>query len=164
MMNEEKKIVLSITLTLCVAIADQVTKFLISGYLAWGETRTLIPGLFDIVHYKNTGAAFGIFSSGGSVRTIFLTLVSLVALVIIAVLIKRSSDRRTSVALSLIAGGAIGNLIDRLRFGSVVDFLDFHIGTLHWPAFNIADSAITVGVIIMLYLSFFAPQTPAPKK
>ncbi len=154
-MKDEKKILLSIAVTLCVVIADQVTKALITGRLAWGEAHTILPGLFNIVYYKNTGAAFGIFSSGGSGRTTFLTIVSLVALIIIAVLIRRSSDGRNALALSLIAGGAIGNLIDRIRYGSVVDFLDFHIGTLHWPAFNIADSAITTGVIVMLYLSFF---------
>ncbi|MBE9529215.1 MAG: signal peptidase II [Proteobacteria bacterium] len=145
----------SIIVAVVIAIADQVTKAVIVSYLVWGEARTLIPGLFNIVYYKNTGAAFGIFASGGSARTIFLTVVSGVALVVIAVLI-RKSDRRSAFALSLIAGGAVGNLIDRLRYGSVVDFLDLHAGTLHWPAFNIADSAITVGVVIMLYLSFFA--------
>lgn len=159
----KKKITGSVIVAVTVAVADQATKAVIVSWLVWGEARTLIPGLFNIVYYKNTGAAFGIFASGGASRTIFLTVVSLVALVIIAVLIHKSDDRRNAFALSLIAGGAAGNLVDRLRYGSVVDFLDFHLGTLHWPAFNIADSAITTGVLIMLYLSFFASETKTVK-
>ncbi len=161
MNNQRNKLLGSALIAIAVLIADQLSKAAIVAYLVWGDIRTVIPGLFNIVFFKNRGAAFGFLGSGGSganLRLLFLTVVSVVALVVLTLLIRRSDDRRNTVALSLIAGGAAGNLIDRAVHGSVVDFLDLHLGGLHWPAFNIADSAITAGVIIILYLSFFAPD------
>lgn len=147
-----------IAITFCaVIIADQITKALVLSYLDPYSALEIIPGFFSLVNVRNPGAAFGILNDGGELRTLFLIGVSIVAFVIIAFLLRHSRNKVESLALSLIGSGAIGNLIDRLRFGEVVDFLDFSIGSYHWPAFNVADSAITLGVIVYLYFSIF-PQ------
>ena len=112
----------------------------------------VIAGFFDIVHFRNTGAAFSLFSEGGVLKSVFLVLTSVAALVIIAFLIKDEKRRLSVIAFSLIAGGAAGNLIDRVRLGYVVDFLFFSIAGYHWPAFNVADSAITIGAAMAAYL------------
>lgn len=138
-----------------VVFFDQLTKALIIHNMALYETAEVIPGLLNIVHWRNPGMAFGFLKEGGFLRTLFLAGVSLLAIIIIGVLLRHAKDAFTRSALSLIAGGAIGNLIDRLRYGEVVDFLDFHLGRYHWPAFNVADSAITVGVLLSLYLFYF---------
>jgi signal peptidase II len=144
-----------------VVILDQVSKVLVGTVMTPGRAIEVIPGLFNIIYVKNPGAAFGIFRHGGIIRTFFLLAVTAAALVIIGFLLRQSRDRVMSFALSLVAGGAVGNLIDRVRFGSVVDFLDFFIGRHHWPAFNVADSAITVGVIIALYSYYLRPGKEA---
>lgn len=136
-------------------VLDQITKAVIIDRLAIGASAAVIDGFFDIVHFRNPGAAFSIFASGGAMRTIFLIGTTIAALVIIFLMIRQSKDSPSTFSLSLIAGGAIGNLIDRLRFGEVVDFLYFHIGRLYWPAFNVADSAITVGVLLTFVLFYF---------
>ncbi len=138
-----------------VVLLDQVTKALVAHYIEPNRAVEVIPGLFNIVYWTNPGAAFGIFRSGGALRTVLLSAMSIVALAVVAVLLRRSRDRLTTLALSLIAGGAVGNLIDRARFGEVVDFLDFYIGRHHWPAFNVADSAITVGALMALAGFYF---------
>ncbi|MBI5587637.1 MAG: signal peptidase II [Deltaproteobacteria bacterium] len=139
---------------LAVTVFDQLTKHLIMRSLSLNQVVGAIPGLFDIVYFKNPGAAFGIFNDGGVWRTVFLIGTSLVSLVVIGALMKQSKDTLMTFGLSLIAGGAVGNLIDRARFGSVVDFLYFHLGEYYWPAFNVADSAITVGVILA-FISYY---------
>ena len=138
-----------------IIIADQATKLAVVRYLYPLQIIEAIPGLFNLVYFKNTGAAFGIFASGGTTSKLFLVAVTIAALVVLGFLLKETKGAGGTFALSLIAGGAIGNLIDRLRFGSVVDFLDLHIGSLHWPAFNIADSAITVGVGLTVWFMYF---------
>ncbi len=144
-----------------IVVLDQVTKAALSRYLYEGQILEVMPGFFSLVYFKNPGAAFGIFTDGGITRTLFLVAVQAVALVVIGFLLKQSRDPAASFALSMIAGGAIGNLIDRIRLGSVVDFLDFHLGGFHWPAFNVADSAITVGVALTIWFFYFRPgKTP----
>lgn len=138
-----------------VAIADQATKALVTAGLGKNQSVEVVPGILNLVHYHNPGAAFGVLTGSGLLGTVFLVLVTLVALVVLAILIRKSSDVLSVFALSLITGGAVGNLIDRLRLGAVVDFLDFHIGPYHWPAFNVADSAISVGVALALYAFYF---------
>jgi signal peptidase II len=117
------------------------------------EQQNIIPGVFDLVYVTNTGAAFGFLAgSKNLLRQAFFVAVAIIALIVIVFAyghLKRQG-RIFVYALGLIAGGAVGNLIDRLRFGSVVDFLDFYLGSYHWPAFNVADSAITVGVALFL--------------
>lgn len=154
---EIKKNLKTILLTaLAVTVLDQLTKHLVMRSLDLNQVVETVPGLFDLVYFKNPGAAFGIFNDGGAMRTVFLIATSLVSLVIIGVLMKQSKDALMTFGLSLIAGGAVGNLIDRVRFGSVVDFLYFHIGEYYWPAFNVADSAITVGVALAIASYYFA--------
>jgi signal peptidase II len=136
-------------IAVAVVIVDQLTKLWIMSAFALHEQLAVIPGFFNLVHVTNTGAAFGFLAGDKTwLRQVFFVTVSLAALIVIVVAynhLKRQS-RVFIYGLGLIGGGAIGNLIDRLRFGSVVDFLDFYLGSYHWPAFNAADSAITVGV------------------
>ena len=132
-----------------VVIIDQLTKLWIMTNFGLHEQQNVISGFFNLVYVTNTGAAFGFLAGSKSwLRQVFFVGVAVVALGVIVYAyghLKRQG-RIFVYALGLIGGGAIGNLIDRLRFGSVVDFLDFYFGSYHWPAFNAADSAITVGV------------------
>ena len=129
---------------------DRVSKMVVADHLALGEVVPVIEGFFNIVHVRNTGAAFGLFS-GGALSAVVLAVVSLVAVIMLLYYMVRSDSDMLAFGLSLITGGALGNLADRLLFGEVVDFLDFHIAQYHWPAFNVADSAITTGVVIALF-------------
>jgi signal peptidase II len=143
-----------------IIIADQATKAAIKGLLRIGDTITVVPGLFNIVYIKNTGAAFGILQNTGVIGKGILIATSALALVVIAIILRGSRNKVLTLALSLIAGGALGNIIDRFRYGSVVDFLDFYVKGYHWPAFNVADSAITIGVI-MAVSSMYLAKEPA---
>ncbi len=137
---------------------DQLTKAAITDNFLLNQVMEVIPGFFNIVYYKNPGAAFSVLNAGGFLRTLFLISVSAVALVIIGILIRRAKDLLMSFALFMIAGGAVGNLIDRVRFGYVVDFLDFYVAGYHWPAFNVADSAITAGVFLAVFSFYFGDK------
>lgn len=136
-----------------VVLLDQLTKWLVLSQLPLYHAVTVIPGFFNLTHIRNPGGAFGFMAAGGQgVRNLLFIGVSIVAMGLI-VHFYRSTPRShpwLAVSLALIFGGAVGNLIDRLRFGEVVDFLDFYIGAAHWPAFNVADSAITVGVSVFI--------------
>jgi signal peptidase II len=154
----KNKVFIFLATVSAVTAIDQLSKAIIMRYMYEGRSFGVVPGLFSIVHIKNPGAAFGILATGGTWRTIFLVAVSLGALAVTLALIRHAKDLLTAFALSLIAGGAIGNLIDRLRFGSVVDFLDFHIKAYHWPAFNIADSAITAGAALAFVCYYILPH------
>lgn len=136
-----------------VILLDQVTKALILHYLPLHQNVAVIPGFFDITHIHNPGGAFGFLSGVSSkLRSVIFLFISSLAVGLIFYFYKKtpSSLPWLSAAFALIFGGAIGNLVDRLRFGVVVDFLDLYIGNWHWPAFNIADSAITVGIIVFI--------------
>jgi signal peptidase II len=140
-------------IALAVILLDRVTKLVILQTLRPGQGFPVIPGLFDIVFALNPGAAFGFLATlSERVRNPLFILISVVAVILIIVYRTRylRSHRLVSTALGLILGGAVGNLIDRLRYGMVVDFLDVHAGGYHWPAFNVADSAISVGVGLMI--------------
>lgn len=149
-----KNLRLLIITALAVLVIDQASKLVVVHYLWEGEVVE-VAGFFDLVHFRNTGAAFGIFNEGGVARRIFLIATSGAALAVIFFLIKETRDSLVALGLSLVAGGAAGNLIDRVRFGSVVDFLYFHAGPYYWPAFNIADSAISVGVGLSAVFYYF---------
>lgn len=136
-----------------IVVADQLTKALIRSRLALHESITVIPGMFDITHVRNTGAAFGILNSVEfEYKAIVMVLVAVVALVAVGLyaLTLPAEQRIARVGLALILGGAIGNLIDRARMGFVIDFVDVYWRGVHFWAFNVADSAITVGVALML--------------
>jgi signal peptidase II len=139
---------------LAVVAVDQATKFWVFHNFALYESKVLISGFFNLTYLTNNGAAFSILAGQPALwRQVFFMGAAGAALVFIW-LAQRSFGRNSTlytVALSLIAGGAIGNLIDRIRFGFVIDFLDIYIGTHHWPAYNIADSAITMGVVLFIF-------------
>jgi len=140
--------------TVAVLTLDQLTKSLIDSQMRLHESIPIISGLFRLTYIKNPGAAFGLLAeSHPYFRAVFFICVSVAAIILIGYYLKREKDSSPlmTLTLSLIMGGALGNLIDRIRFGEVIDFLDFYIGPHHWPAFNVADSAITVGAVLLLY-------------
>jgi signal peptidase II len=142
-----------------VVVADQVTKIWISGALRPYELVPVIDGFFNLTLAFNTGAAFSFLAQGGGWQRWLLSGLAVVVTIVLVVWLTRLDrhERWTAAALSLVIGGAVGNLLDRLRLGHVVDFLDFYLGSWHWPAFNVADSAIVVGVAILLLASFRRP-------
>jgi signal peptidase II len=134
-------------------VLDQISKMVILRSMPLYETIPVIPGFFNITHIHNPGGAFGFMAGQGpEVRSLlFLAMSSLAAVVIIYFYLRTPAAYSwLSTALLMIFGGAIGNMIDRFRFGEVVDFLDFFAGGYHWPAFNVADSGITVGMTILV--------------
>ena len=145
--------ILPVGIAVVVIIVDQFTKLWIMATFPLHGQQNIIPGFFNLVYVTNTGAAFGFLAGSNSMlRQVFFVAVAIMALIVIVISyghLKRQG-RIFVYALGLIAGGAVGNLIDRLRLGSVVDFLDFYVGSYHWPAFNAADSAITLGVGLFL--------------
>ncbi len=135
--------------SLAVLFLDQWTKGLVTRMLDVHQSRPVIADVFDLTYVRNTGAAFGLFASvDSSIKAAMLNSVAVVVFLVVSAYALRSSHRsvRLQVGLALILGGAVGNLLDRVRFGYVVDFLDFSISGHHWPAFNLADSAICIGV------------------
>ncbi len=136
-----------------IVMADQITKAVVLAKMALYQSIIIIPGFFSLTHIHNPGGAFGFLAQqDATVRAAVFLVASIVAIGLIFMFYRQIPRSHPFLAsgLALILGGAIGNLIDRLRFGKVVDFLDFYIGDLHYPAFNVADSAITVGVTIFL--------------
>jgi signal peptidase II len=139
-------------IAVAIAATDQLTKWLVVSSIGPGESIVVIDGFFQIVSWRNTGAAWGIFQD-------YNTLLAVVSILTILVLylfrhsfqLQRNSSR---IALGLIIGGIIGNFIDRVRVGYVIDFLDFYVGRFHWPAFNVADSAICIGVALYILVSW----------
>jgi signal peptidase II len=137
-----------------IVLADQLTKWQMLARFAPGE-RLELTGFFNLVLVFNKGAAFSFLAAAQGWQTPLLAAFALGAAVVVSVLLVRSPERRMLCAgLSLILGGALGNLVDRLRFGHVVDFLDFHAAAWHWPAFNVADSAITIGAALLILDGF----------
>jgi signal peptidase II len=146
---------LVLAVVLVVVSIDQVTKRTILAAFSPGEIKPVIDGMFNLTLSFNTGAAFGLWTGlANGWREIVLGLTILMAMALVVFLLTRPYYQTllAQTALALILGGAIGNVIDRCIYGAVVDFLDFHIGTSHWPAFNVADSAICIGVGLLLFL------------
>lgn len=138
---------LFLTLAFFILTLDQLSKFLALKSLALGSSWTIIPRFFDLTLVYNTGTAFGFFR-GGTFFLIIITSVSILFLFVLFFLYGRQ-NRMLALSLGLILGGAFGNWLDRLLRGFVVDFLDFYIGVHHWPAFNVADSAISIGACLL---------------
>jgi signal peptidase II len=137
-----------------ILVIDQLTKFIVDRTMPLYHSIPVIDNLFNLTYIRNTGAAFGILAgSAAAFRLPFLMIFSLLAIGFIIVMLRRLPERETGLisALAFILGGAIGNLIDRFAYGEVIDFLDFYWANYHWPAFNIADSFITIGVTITVY-------------
>lgn len=136
---------------LIVILCDQLTKIAIAKVFAYGEGRVITP-FFNLVLVYNRGAAFGFLSTASGWQRWAFTALGIVAALVICYLLKRHAAQRLfCTALSLILGGALGNVIDRLAYGHVIDFLDFHVRAWHWPAFNLADSAITIGAALLVF-------------
>lgn len=145
-------------LSALVIVVDQVTKRVIDSAMQLHQTIELIP-YFQLTYMRNQGAAFSFLSGAGGWQRWFFIGLAIVASVFIFVWLRKldPSRRREAVAWALVLGGALGNLIDRILYGYVIDFLDVYVGDWHWPAFNVADSAITVGVALLLLDSFKVP-------
>jgi len=146
---------LAALVALAVVLADQATKALVERTLVLHETIPVTP-FFALSYVRNTGAAFGVLAAApvGVRLPLFLAVTVVATAAVLSYLRRTPADQRWRVAaLGAVLGGALGNLLDRVRYGEVVDFLDLHWGGLHWPAFNVADAAITVGVAIVLLAS-----------
>jgi signal peptidase II len=134
-----------------VILADQLTKIAVNKVFSYGEGRVITP-FFNLVLVYNKGAAFSFLSAAGGWQRWAFTALGVVAALVICYLLKRHATQKLfCTALALIMGGALGNVIDRLLYGHVIDFLDFHVGGWHWPAFNLADSAICVGAALLVF-------------
>ena len=144
-----------LTISAVIIALDQVTKWLMVSWLSLYETVAVMP-YFNLTMAHNHGAAFSFLAqAGGWQRWFFIVLASVISIVLLVWLAKlKPHAKLEAIALSLILGGAIGNVIDRIHYGYVIDFLDVYIGTSHWPAFNVADSAICVGAVLLILDSF----------
>ena len=141
-----------------IVLLDQFTKALIIGHVSFNQTIPVMRGFFNITHIHNPGGAFGLMANlSPALRSIIFLFISSLAVGLIFYFYKKTPPNYPwlAAAFALIFGGAIGNLIDRLRFGFVIDFLDVYIGNLHWPAFNVADSAISIGIGIFVFHLLF---------
>ena len=148
---------------LAIIVVDQITKAYIDGSMYLHESIPIIPGYFNLTYIRNPGAAFGIMgtmSSGFRIIFFFLTSVLAMGLLITIFIRLDPGDWWGQLTIASSFGGAIGNFIDRLQYGEVIDFLDVYINGYHWPAFNVADSAISVGVCSLLLLFAFEKRKP----
>ena len=151
MLNPFIKYMLFVLVSSCIFCLDQVTKTLIQTQVFLEQPITVIEGFFNINYVQNTGGAFGLFSESHEwIRFVLFIFFPIVAFVFIFMMLRETQQKLQIFALGFILGGALGNYMDRLRLGYVVDFIDWHIKDWHWPTFNIADSFIVIGVFILL--------------
>ncbi|MFI5113351.1 MAG: signal peptidase II [Terriglobales bacterium] len=153
-------------IAILVIVLDRMSKWLVAGSINLHDSISVLPGFFRLTHVQNSGAAFGLFAESSSEwKVAILILFSILALAVVSALLWKNSHSMTTtgVGLALIMGGAVGNLWDRLLTGHVVDFFDFYLGSYHWPAFNVADSAIVIGALLLVAEILFA-RSPAEQK
>jgi signal peptidase II len=149
-----KKVLPWFAVAAAIVAADRVTKLMVLEAFAPGE-RLQLTGFFKLVLVFNKGAAFSFLAGASGWQTpVFATISTVASIVITVLIVRHSGNRLLCAALALMLGGALGNLWDRLEWGHVVDFLDFHAAGWHWPAFNVADSAITIGAVLLILESF----------
>lgn len=154
-----------IALFLIGLVLDYITKNFIKTNFYYGELKPVINGFFNIVYILNPGAAFGIFRRMHSdYRQIFLISITILAIIVILILLIKENKRIPALGYTLVLTGACGNLIDRATMGKVVDFLDFYIKSYHWPAFNVADICVTVGIGFLIIDAIFFPKKVFTKK
>ena len=149
----KKKYIILFATAAAVILLDFVTKAYISSAMSLHESFVVVGGFLNITYVRNPGAAFSFLADAPAVfRSVFFISVTILAIILVFYYITKSKIEEPFMifSLSLILSGAVGNLIDRLRFGEVVDFIDVYVSSYHWPAFNVADSAITVGAVIMI--------------
>ena len=139
-------------------IADQFTKLLIIEYLMIPPRIIYINEYFNLVLTWNNGISFGLFNNDSKFNALIISVIGIGIVLFLIGLLSRAETKKLRIGLGLIIGGAIGNIIDRGIYGAVMDFLDIHIGNYHWPAFNIADSCITIGAIILVIDSLFSQK------
>ena len=165
--NKTNKIIFILLIILVVLLGDLLSKHIIREKLKEGQYVVVIPNFFHLHHIKNSGGAFGFLTNYNIPKKniLFITLSSLAFLIILVFLINsiKQNSYLYILGLSLITGGALGNLVDRIIFGEVTDFLDFFVNDFHWPTFNIADTSITLGVIIVAFYILFL-ESKAKKK
>lgn len=147
-----------INISFLIALSDWFSKFIIHKLYAYGESKVVIENFFSIVHVHNYGSAFGLFNQGKSTtfNTIFFAIASIIGVLLILFLIKEEAknNKMGLIALYMLLGGIIGNQGERIFHNFVTDFLDFYINNHHWPAFNIADSSISVGIVIYFITTY----------
>ncbi len=155
MMNIKNSGLSWLWLTFLVLVVDQVSKHWVAGSMRLFDSIELLP-FFRLTYVHNLGAAFSFLADQGGWQRWFFTLIALTASIIFALWLAKTPKKNTllSLALAFLLAGAVGNLIDRAFLGYVIDFLDFYVGTYHWPAFNVADSSIFIGALIMIFDSF----------
>ncbi|MGC6388329.1 signal peptidase II [Ewingella sp. S1.OA.A_B6] len=151
-------------LAVVVVILDLGSKFLVMGHFQLGESMPLIP-FFNMTYAHNPGAAFSFLADKGGWQRWFFAVIALVIVVALLVLMYRSSgkQRMTNIAFAMIIGGALGNLFDRMVHGYVIDFIDFYVKNWHYPIFNLADSFICIGAVLVVLEGFLAKPTSAAK-
>ena len=144
-------------LSLLIVIIDQISKFIVHNYMNLYDSINIIPHLLDFTYIRNEGIAFGIYFEGGK---IFFIILPIFITIYLFYLLKNEEfqDKQSQIALYLIIAGAIGNIIDRIFRGYVVDFIDFHINGMHWYVFNVADTSVTIGLIFLLYSSIIVKK------
>jgi signal peptidase II len=147
---------------LAVIVLDQLSKIVLAYNLPKFGSIPVIKGFFNLVHVRNRGIAFGLMNRPGyGFKFYFLIAATLGAIIMLLLWFRKmkDEDHKITLGISLILGGAIGNLIDRIRLGEVIDFLDFYLGSYHWPAFNVADASITIGILWLAFNTLFRKTT-----
>lgn len=150
----KRNIIIFVVVAVAVIVLDQLTKSAIVARFSLHESYTIINNFFNLVYVMNPGAAFGFLAGASAMfRYIFFIGITVLAIVLIIFYLVKSKPQSVLIVLSftLIFAGAVGNLTDRIRYGAVVDFLDVYVGTWHWPAFNVADSAISIGAVLIIW-------------
>jgi signal peptidase II len=160
LMDESRKrfLVFFSVVSAIIIVVDQVTKYLVSEFIPLNTSETLLPGFLNLVHVKNSGAAFGMFADKGNlINRAILSAISFFALLaILWIVMSQRLEKYALIGFALFFGGAAGNFLDRIIFGEVTDFIDIHFRGIHWPAFNVADFALTTGAIIFCLRLLFA--------
>jgi signal peptidase II len=151
---------LLLLVTVPLYVVDQLTKWATLAYIPLHHEIPIIPGFFNLVHVTNTGSAFGLMRGWFNFHVVFGTIMAVIMFIL---LFRKSTDQLTRFASALILSGIFGNITDRIIHGHVIDFLDFYIGRHHWPAFNIADSAIVIAVALFLWASFHTGSQPSQR-
>jgi signal peptidase II len=155
---------LGLAIAAAAMVVDQATKFYFYALLVDGGRRAieLLP-FFNLVTVWNYGISFGMFNNGSSGPAVIFVVLALAIVVALLLWLRSAHHPLVAAALGLVIGGALGNVIDRLRFGAVFDFLDFHLGGWHWPAFNVADAAISIGVVLLCIDALFLSPRSAKR-
>lgn len=147
-----------------VLISDQITKYCIMNYVLDEQPVLTMTSFFNLVYAWNTGVSFSMFNNSGTIGTILLCVVASAIVLALIWWLYKEKNEVIRIGLGLIIGGALGNIVDRVRFGAVFDFLDFHLGGHHWPAFNVADSCICIGAAIIIIHSLVYPEKKENKE